>query len=452
MRISLRPYAKNKPMIFSAILFFLSLSWKLIDAVSNIDFIFQTLGLQESVANFLARRGPDVAVILTLGVLVLSLLFQPSSDEQKAKPPATARAKAQERLATPAVVKETCPYQWTHNIAEAERSSIQNAVLIKGCKIHYELADQLPYTDFTFTVFNGSVYAISTNTAVDGYISFRKRRLMGNIQTERSLKNLSHASEGTFVIRLQLSREEAEVISNANDPDNDVFYFHQLRVKVNGGDFYPDVETVSLKLPDTVQMDNSEKRIKILNAQHQFEKEQLEKQHREEIDLLKSQLDKLTAYKLTFEVDVPRSQIHVDGHPYEDFNVNLNLYIRFENSDIYPLIVRGVNVLLMKTNEDKTASAIPLTKQMLYTTLVENDRAVQRGWESRNLSVNGRELTLSHTIDGYLSVSGDYREILDSSCFLRITMDAMNQPLYSLDFNVKWQNINLGWIGITPRT
>lgn len=69
-------------MVISSILTLLSLGWKLLDAVSNIDFVFQKVGLQESVANFLATRGPDVAVIVALGALVLSLLFQASHAQE----------------------------------------------------------------------------------------------------------------------------------------------------------------------------------------------------------------------------------------------------------------------------------------------------------------------------------------------------------------------------------
>src|SRR2546429_1298363 len=163
-----------------------------------------------------------------------------------------------------------------------------------------------------------------------------------------------------------------------------------------------------------------------LQIQWKFRGDDIEKLE-ENVRVLQSELDSLKAYKLKFEVDATRSQVSVDSHPYEEFNITLQLYIRFENSDIHPCTVRSVNVLLMKRNEDDAASAIPLTEQRLYTILVENDKAIERRWENRNLSINGRELTLYHVIDGYISVSGDYREILDSNCFLRVTMDAMNQ-------------------------
>jgi hypothetical protein len=105
----------------------------------------------------------------------------------------------------------------------------------------------------------------------------------------------------------------------------------------------------------------------------------------------------------------------------------------------------------VKRNEDKTESEIPRDELLIYSSVIENEQQVEHSWENINLSIKGRELTLYHRVEGHISVSGDYREILDKDCFLRVTMDAMNQQPSSLDFNVKWQNINLGWIGITPR-
>jgi hypothetical protein len=163
-----------------------------------------------------------------------------------------------------------------------------------------------------------------------------------------------------------------------------------------------------------------------------------------------SEIDKLTAHKLTFEIDAPRSKVTVNGD-IDEFNVVLHLYICFHNADIMRRTVRSVSVLLMKRNADKTESEIPLTEQKLYTVLVEHDQRVEHSWGNRNISVEAGELTLYHTIQGHMAVSDDYRKILNANCFLRVAVQATSQKLSTLDFNVKWEDINLGWIGITPR-
>lgn len=139
-------------------------------------------------------------------------------------------------------------------IAESDKRNIQNALSVGEPEIHYELLKEVPFVDFTFRVFNGSVYSISLDTQVDGYISFRKQQLLGFMQIVRSFKNLAHGYSGEFTVRQQLSRLEAEFISNAHEPDADYFYLQQLKVKINGGDYCSEVESKRLNLPDLIPM------------------------------------------------------------------------------------------------------------------------------------------------------------------------------------------------------
>lgn len=176
----------------------------------------------------------------------------------------------------------------------------------------------------------------------------------------------------------------------------------------------------------------------------------LEVENQQKVSVLQSEIDKLKADKLTFELDVPRSKVAVHGDP-DEFNLILHLHICFHNSDSTPRTVRSVNILLVKRNQDNTESEIPLRERKVYSKLVENDLPVDDLWDHRNIPVMPGEMTLYHAIQGHLAVSGDYRQILDENCFLRVTMQAMNQKLLALDFNVKWENINLGWIEIAPR-
>lgn len=175
-----------------------------------------------------------------------------------------------------------------------------------------------------------------------------------------------------------------------------------------------------------------------------------------QVRALQSELDNLKVYKLKFEIDAPsRSHIIVTSFYYETFNVMMRLYIRFENSDIHPLTVKRVSVLLIKKGEDETESEIPLIDSNLYeATYVEEGRLSKKEykWDSRNLSVSGRDWTPYHTIEGHIDANGDCREMLDSNCFLRVTMEAMNQPPYSLDFNADWNRAEGSWVHIIPRT
>lgn len=198
----------------------------------------------------------------------------------------------------------------------------------------------------------------------------------------------------------------------------------------------------------------NEEKVRFFEDRWKYTLPQIKHQYETKIRELETEIAKLSTYKLKFEIDATRSKICVNGN-IDAFDVVLNLYICFINSDIHAVTARSVNVLLMKRNEDNTELEIPPIERELRDVAYAEGRPigpVDLKWEHRNLSIAHRATTLYHTIQGNIAVSGDYREILDNKCFLRVTMQAMNQKPYSLDFNVNWQNINLGWIDITPRT
>jgi hypothetical protein len=154
--------------------------------------------------------------------------------------------------------------------------------------------------------------------------------------------------------------------------------------------------------------------------------------------------------------------VNVVSYYDEQYSVVLRLYIRFENSDVHPLTVKKVKVLLIKSGEDGTESELPLIapdltpeiSQELYEALFDKENPLAKSeykWGDRNLSIEARHQTPFHVIEGRISGDGNYRKILDSNCFLRVTMDGMNQPPYSLDFDVEWERIQQGWVHLTPR-
>lgn len=176
---------------------------------------------------------------------------------------------------------------------------------------------------------------------------------------------------------------------------------------------------------------------------------------RAEIDFLKSQIDKITAYKLIFEIETQsRSYVNLTSYYDESFSVKPTFYIRFENSDIHPLIVKRVNVLIIRKDADGTESEIPIIDQELYEVVFEEEHSLSKReykWDNRNLSIEGRTTTLLHLIKGQLNVFGDYRKVLNTNCFLRVTMETMNQPLYALDFDVNWEFALKDNAGLTSR-
>jgi hypothetical protein len=159
-------------------------------------------------------------------------------------------------------------------------------------------------------------------------------------------------------------------------------------------------------------------------------------------------------YKLAFEIDTTRSHVFVASYYDKQYSIMLRLYIRFENSDLeHTRRVKRVKVLLIKKNADETETEIPLTDSDLDDVVYTEDRPFGKDfdWNDRNLAVESGDWTPFHIIEGHISASGDPRKMLDKDCFLRVTMEAVSQPLDYLDFDVSWKINPQGWVYLTPR-
>ncbi len=149
-----------------------------------------------------------------------------------------------------------CSDQWLHNVAEQDRLDLSNAVRVRVCDPQCKL-DELPqYIDFRFLVFNGSVHTISVKDSIGGQIGFRQQVLMGGMRIlsqQNKAINLIHGREASFIVRVQLSKEEAELIRNSQDPISDKFHFGQLKTDVHV-ESHPEVQSQALILPDGVPL------------------------------------------------------------------------------------------------------------------------------------------------------------------------------------------------------
>jgi hypothetical protein len=340
--------------------------------------------------------------------------------------------------------KELERYAWLHEIAKAQAKDISQYVKLERV-VMSNPHSSTPSINFYFYIRNSSNYHITVDDTIGGSILFEGKsmyyqpKFFGN-----ELKKYPPLGVGDVAIEQPLRREEADHISQFGDNAPYYFSLNELQITIKGGEATSQVEPQHLITKNihaewpAPNVKNLKDCIKELEAQIAA---------REEL--------------LTFEIDAPRSKVNVTNYNNDGFSVNLQLYISFENSDTNPLTVKSVNILLMRANEDGTESEIPPVNiidrvdRELYEVISAGNHPLSKSevrWEYRNLSVPLRTQTLYHSVLGHIGVSGDCRKILNENCFLRVTMDAMNQPPYSLDFNVRWQDISLGWIGITPRT
>jgi hypothetical protein len=133
-------------------------------------------------------------------------------------------------------------------IVERDEREIHRMVRVFECQIDKDRFDNDIHTvDFTFTVFNGSIYEISISDQIDGHIKFHDEELyQPKKMLDNQAKNLLRGNFGYFIIRQVLSSDDVRFISSK--PDNARFLFKDLVVKIVGAGRWHKVYTQPLNL------------------------------------------------------------------------------------------------------------------------------------------------------------------------------------------------------------
>ena len=161
-------------------------------------------------------------------------------------------------------------YGWLHEVAGEDAQDIGKRVFVTPGEVRYNLSSDLPQIDFDFIAFNGSVYSLSIDPTPEGEITCGKKPFI-EAKRVNGFKNLAHGYQGTFTLELRLSPTEAARILKKQQSGEDVFYFGHLTIKVNGGDYYPNLTAKPLKLPDRVRETAITEREKFLKTQYESE-------------------------------------------------------------------------------------------------------------------------------------------------------------------------------------
>jgi hypothetical protein len=127
-----------------------------------------------------------------------------------------------------------CPAEWVHHIANEDRSNISKRVCVHKCEPRYDgLSNDMPYIDFLIRIFNGSIYALSIENPLEGYIMFDEQPLVGEVKIHGSSVNyFLHGDEVEFTVRQALNERAAASI---RDKDR-TFNFSYLAVWMKATD------------------------------------------------------------------------------------------------------------------------------------------------------------------------------------------------------------------------
>jgi hypothetical protein len=126
------------------------------------------------------------------------------------------------------VNKASCPDTWLHEIAERDRRQIEWAVKLLDCELTCNTTAVPPYLQFRFKIFNGSVYYVSIERKIGGFITYGDRRLKGDKFHTGTWKNenLQPRYVTTVEIRQELTEEEATLIATARNEQR----FHEPHI------------------------------------------------------------------------------------------------------------------------------------------------------------------------------------------------------------------------------
>jgi hypothetical protein len=129
---------------------------------------------------------------------------------------------------------------WLRLVAEQDQNEIERMIHTWNPTIDgYDFKSPSPWIQFVFWIFNGSIYTVAIEDAVEGFVTYGDRKLQGQV-TRDSRWNIGQLYRGwTARVKFQLwlAQEDAEFLNaefqreDSNPPTT--FQFHNLEILVS---------------------------------------------------------------------------------------------------------------------------------------------------------------------------------------------------------------------------
>lgn len=353
-----------------------------------------------------------------------------------------------------------CPDTWLHKIATFHEENIHAAVRILDCTLLYkDLDSAAPYVNFNFHILNLSVHSLCIDKAVDGWVDFAARRLGGHLRRTDSSRPFSHGQATYLVITQWLSKEDVAMIDSSSAQC--AFSFENLEVTIKGdGRFAEDRTVIKQKL---------EIRCKVERAGQGYLDDDERAKLRAETESLRSELSKLSG--LAFEVDTnQQSQARIrphqdiaaafrathplyrdakptDGLEIDEYILNADLKVQFENHDIHRRGLKQIELSLVRA-ENGREYLIPFLAQPVML-LMDPDKGMEKKGFPDVVFVEQSIITMWLHFNA--RVPREHGEKLNGDYFLRLTLHPLGQQAYSQELNVNWEKAAKSGTYITPR-
>ena len=371
--------------------------------------------------------------------------------DQQDKPPT-------QTIDVPSIV--SCGESHLHQIANEDRLSIDHLVTITVIDPQpNKLTQGVAYIEFIFYIFNSSVFDISIDDEIDGYISFREGNHEDRLHEYKELKD-NHAKavpsrgQGHFTIYQRLTETEAKHFAKTDDV---WFSFNNLVITIKGANDSDGIvdkrlDANSKPTSKTVRWLYHEPDAAIAYRLLSFDQskedgDEVTVKLRDEITSLRAELAKLTS--VAIEVDTNsqsdvRLRAHENlrdvfrsAHPAIEVDMYIlvaNLKVQFENHDVHRRALKGIELSLIRAKGGEEETIRFLEEPVML--LLEPDK---NGEKRRFPEIYFREQSITSLwLHFNAHVPREPAEQLNGEYFLRLTLHALGQQPISQDLDANW--------------
>lgn len=142
-----------------------------------------------------------------------------------------------------------------------------------------------------------------------------------------------------------------------------------------------------------------------------------------------SQLEELKKLKLIVNT-YRKSEILIEQSA-DTLSITAYLYIHLENNAQYPIRVKSVGAAIFRKTKRGIDKKIRKSEALILPLAADE--------QIENLEFKAGVITPPSWLVGTIAISPRYGKRLNPNCFLRVTMEALTQPPYTVDLDVNWE-------------
>lgn len=149
--------------------------------------------------------------------------------------------------------RRACSDKWLHAIADGQVRKVWEFVKLSKVGVwKLDFDAHIPTLKWGFVIKNNSVFPISLDGDVTGYLLFQGQKLLEQRTVlTNGIKGVGHLQEGTYMCEQRLSKLEADLIKN--NPDGK-FSFQGLYIEFKGAEGFEQVQPRQLLVPDNFEV------------------------------------------------------------------------------------------------------------------------------------------------------------------------------------------------------